>query len=269
MGMYIDTVAGHVTNATTVAETLQAVTLAAGDTLQVRSFTPQGYAKLESIFYQGTVKDQVRVLSPMFHDNVTGITFAPDESPAQFLMPRVVGQPLVSGDTLTLEAGAAAGASSVACLSNYYSDPNGPTQRLHSWSDIAGNYVTIKPLQVAVTSSATIGDWTDTAVNTTDKQLHANTDYAVLGFQTDTALAAIGLKGQATNNLRVCGPGAVSTLDISEYFVTMSDRHGTPHIPVFNSDNQSATYVSVVANTASVSANVYLILAELKNTVTP
>lgn len=269
MGVYIDTIAGEVTAGATNPKTLQAVTMAAGDSLSVRSFSPQGWAKLEALFYKGELKYQARVLSPMFHDNVTGLTWAPDESPALELLPQYVGQPLVSGDTLTFELGAAAGDKTVGALSLYYSDPNGPVARLHSWGDISGIIKSIKPLQVAVTASGTIGAWADTAVNTTDKQLHANTDYAVLGYQTDTALACIGLKGQATNNLRVCGPGAASTVDISDWFVKMSERHGTPHIPVFNSDNQGATYVSVLDNAAGTTANVYLILAELANTITP
>lgn len=269
MGVTIDTVAGYVTAGATNAKALADITVADGDSLQVKSFSSQGWAKLEALFYQGTTKDQIRVASPDFHDNVTGITFGPAESPAQFLMPRVLGQPLRSGDTLTAEAGAAAASSSILALANYYSDPSGPTARLHSWGDIQGIIKSVKAMEVDVSASATVGTWSDTAVNTTDKQLHANTDYAVLGYEVDTALAVVGIKGQATANLRVCGPGATSTLDISEYFVTMSDRHGTPHIPVFNSANQGATYVSVLANTASAAAKVYLVLAELSNTVTP
>lgn len=269
MGVYIDTVAGSVTAGATTAKALAAVTLAPGDALQVRSFGATGWARLEAVFYKGTAKDQLRITSPMLHDNVTGLTWGPAESPSLELLPQQVGQPLVSADTLTLEAGAAAGTSSIAAVMNYYSDPNGAVARLHSWGDISGIIKSIKPIEVDVTASANVGTWADTAVNSVDKQLHANTDYAVLGYQTDTALAVIGVKGQATNNLRVCGPGAATTVDVSDWFVKMSERHGTPHIPVFNADNQGATYVSVLDSAASTTAKVYLILAELANTITP
>lgn len=269
MGVRIDTIAGQVTAGATTAKTLTGVTMAAGDSLTVRNFSEAGWCKLESIFYQGTAKDQIRILSPDLHDNVTGITIASGEEPSVLMLPAGYGQPLVSGDTLILEAGAAVSTSSVVALGLYYNDPNGPVSRLHSWGDISGIISSIKGFEVDVTSSATIGNWADTALNTTDKQLHAHTDYAVLGYQTDTALVAVGLKGDATSNTRVCGPGAASTVDITGYFRYMSDQTGTPHIPVFNADNQGATYVSVLANTASVSAKVYLILAELSHTVTP
>lgn len=269
MGIAIDTVGSFVTAGATNAKALAAVTASPGDSLTVRSFTPQGWAKQEAMFLQGTAKTQARVQSPMYHDNVTGITFDTAESPAMFLYPRQIGQPLVSGDTLSLSAGCAAASSTIACLLNYYSDPSWPNSRLHSWGDIAGIIKSYKSLEVAVTSSGTIGTWADTAVNTTDKQLHAHTDYAVLGFLGDVALACIGIKGQATNNLRVCGPGATQTLDTTEYFVTMTEQHNTPHIPVFNADNQGATYVSCLANTTSVAANIYLMLAELTQTITP
>ena len=269
MGAYIDTIGTFITAGATNPKALAAVTPSPGDSLTVRSFTPQGWAKLEALFLQGSVKTQARITSPMFHDNVTGLTFDVNESPSMYIMPRQVGQPLVTGDTLSVLYGSAAGTSGIAALLAYYNDPNGPVTRLHSWGDIASIIKSVKPLEVDVTSSATVGTWSDTAINTTDKQLHAHTDYAVLGYTGDTALAVIGIKGQATGNLRVCGPGATQTLDMSDYYQVMSADHGTPHIPVFNSDNQGATYVSCLANTASVASKIYLMLAELTQTITP
>lgn len=269
MGTYIDTIGSFITAGLTNPKALAAVTVSTGDSLQVRTFSAQGYAKLEALFYKGTAKAQTRVESPNMHDNVTGMTWGPNETPSLELLPQYVGQPLVTADTLTLLSGTAANTSAIAALSVYYYDPNAQGARLHSWGDISGIIKSVKPMEVDVIASANIGTWSDTAVNTTDKQLHAHTDYAVLGYETDTALACIGLKGQATVNLRVCGPGAATTVDISDWFVKMSERHNTPHIPVFNADNQGATYVSVLDNAASTAAKVYLILAELQNTITP
>lgn len=269
MGVYIDTIGSFVTAGATTPKALAAVTASPGDSFQVRSFSQQGWARLEEVFYQGTAKAQIRLTSPMFHDNVTGLTTASPEAAASFVLPREYGQPLVTGDTLALLSGCAAGASAITALLAYYSDPNGPVARLHSWGDIAGIIKSIKILEVDVTSSATIGSWSDTAVNTNDKQLHAHTDYAVLGYICDTPLAVVGIKGQATNNLRVCGPGYYGALETDSVFVDLTTDHGTPHIPVFNADNQGATYVSVLANTASVAAKVYLNLAELTQTISP
>lgn len=269
MGLAIDTVGLYLTNAATTAETLTAMTASSGDSLSVRNYNPPAYAKLEAVFAQGVSGDQLRITSPMLHDDVTGLTWGPVESPAQFLFPPVTGQMLYPSDTLVVKYGAAASASSIAALLNYYSDLPGASARLHMWGDIAGIIKAVKTWEVDLTTSATIGTWEDTAINTTDSQFHAGHDYAILGFTTDTALACIAVKGQETGNLRVGAPGTTDTLDISTYFVDMSAKHGTPHIPVFNADNKGSFYVSSLANTASVSAKVYVVAAELQHTITP
>lgn len=269
MGVAIDTIGTFITAGATNPKTLAAVTLSPGDSAQIRSFPPGQSAILEQLFYQGASKSQVRITSPVMHDNQTGITVATGESPTNLLLGRYCRQPMQPTDTLNILSGAAAGASGITALSIYYNNLTWANARLHSFGDIAGIIKSIKGMEVDCTSSATIGTWADTAVNTVDKQLHANTDYAVLGYETDTAFAVVGVKGVETANMRVCGPGSATTFPTTDYFATLSSILSTPHIPVFNSNNQGGFYVSVLANTASVAGKVYLLLAELSQTVTP
>lgn len=269
MGLAIDTVATFVTAGATNPKVLATPATAPGDSLMIRNFVPPAYAKLEAVFYDGTAKQQLRVESPMFHDAVTGLTFGSSETPSQFLLPRQVGQPLTPGDTLTVQQGAAAGSSSIVGLLNYYSDLPGASARLHMPGDIMGIIASIKTWEVDVTTSGTIGTWVDTAINTNDAQFHAGHDYAILGFDVDTAVAIVAVKGQETGNLRIGCPGTTETADISEYFIGMSERHNTPHIPVFNADNRGAFYVSAVAKAAGVATKVYVVAAELQHTITP
>lgn len=258
MGLAIDTVLGQVTNSAALA----ALAMAQGDSLTVRPSNPGGKATLEAILAQASTPGQVRVKSPMFADNVSGITVPTKESPGEFLMPQDIGQSLVSQDTLSAQATSGAADSTVVALRNYYSDLAGASARLHSWGDIAGNVRNIKVMEVACVTGA-IGAWSDTLITTTENLLWANTDYAVLGYEVNAAVAAVGIKGNEFNNFRVCGPGATSTLDISEYFVSFSERMNTPHIPVFNSANDGSVFVSTAANAANVAVNVYLVLAQL------
>jgi hypothetical protein len=172
-------------------------------------------------------------------------------------------QPVRTTDTLQAFSSAGAGASGILAIQIYYQNLPSSNARLASWGDLSGNIKSLKGLEVDVTSSGTIGTWSDTAINTTDKQLHANTDYAVLGYDCDAALAVVGVKGNETGNLRVCGPGPATTFTSPDYFADLSNIQGMPCIPVFNSNNQGAYYVSCLANTASVASKVYLILAEL------
>lgn len=263
----LDTILIDVHNATAGAIGLTAATVAVGDSLTVRNFPQTAYGRLEALSVQASGVRQARIASPMLHDNVTGMTYSFAEEPAAYLFPQEIGQSLTSGDTLTAYLSAAATSDSVAALHVYYSELPGASARVRMWPDIAGIVKSIKAIQVAVTSSATIGAWSDTLITATENQLHARTDYAVLGYLTDVALLCVGVKGQETGNLRIAGPGPTSTLNMSHYFVDASNRHGTPHIPIFNADNRGSFYVSVAANTASVAANVTLICAELTQSV--
>ena len=260
MGLAIDTVLASKANP---GAGPTAATVANGDSATVRSFSTSSWAKLTQIIRSGATAGFAQVRSPMFHDDVRGIRVTTSEAISTFLLPRDIGQPLVSQDTLTLELSGGTAETDILALVNYYADLQGSAARLHSWGDITGNIKSIKPLEVAVVSSATIGQWTDTLITATENLLHANTDYAVLGYLTDTALGVVGVKGQETGNLRVCGAAPVDDAETSDYFVRQAEYHGVPFIPVINAANKDSIYVSCAADAASVAANVSLILAEL------
>lgn len=265
MGIAIDTVGFYRTAGTAADSAPAAATVANGDSFTVRSFAATASARLEDIFFAAAHnKNVLRVRSPMLHDNVRGIEITQGESPCRFILPRDAAQMLTSQDTLVVEAEViTASETDVGALSIYYTDLLGAAARLHSWGDISGIIKSIKPLQVAVTPSGTAGTWVDTVITTTEDLLHANRDYAVLGYILDAAAVAVGIKGTETGNLRVCGPALITTPDTVQYFVDMSNLMGTPHIPVINSANKDSIYVSLLSNLTSGTVNVQLILAEL------
>ena len=243
---------------------------APGDSLTVRNFSAGQSASVNALIYSAGGGQRVRLVSPNLHDNQTGLTFEPAEVPAQFLVPQNVNINVQANDTLVVQGGIAAAGTIAGALQVYYSQLPAISQRLHMWGDISGNIRFVKSVEVDLGAIA-VGAWTDTLITTTENQLHSNKDYAVLGYQTSAAIDVLGVKGSATGNLRVCGPGASSTLDITEYFVVMSQMNNTPYIPVFNSDDRTAFYVSAF-NHAAVGGgadHVYLILAELITPVTP
>jgi hypothetical protein len=258
----IDTVVGHAANPST---TFTGVTFNSGDSGAVRSFNPTDSCWLERITRSGTTSGAARVLSPLLHDNVRGITFTSPESPAVHLMPRGHGQRVYPQDTLTVQVTGGTGETDLVALSLYYTNLPGATARLHNWADINPLIAFIKPIEVDVTNSATIGIWTDTLINTTEALLKANTDYAILGYVTDTVQCMVGVKGSETGNLRVCGPGTTASDDTSDYFVAWSDREGTPHIPVVNAANIGAIYVSTCDTVASSTPKIQLVAAQLSS----
>lgn len=260
MGLAIDTVGFAATNP---GATLTAATPASGDSFTVRNYAQGSQAHLENIIRGGAATGEVAVRSPLMYDNTTGIRVGSSTSPQKWTIPHEQGQLVQAQDTLgVLVTG---GTAEVDCgaLTIYYDNLPGAAARLHAWGDIAGAIMGFKTLKVALTTGATAGTWTDTAIYTTESDLKANMDHAVLGILVDTAVDIIGIKSGETNNFRVCQPGYIAVEDTSDYFVRWSNDNGRNHIPVFNSANAQTTFVSTMHHTASLALNAYLFLAAL------
>ena len=259
-----ETIAGGVT---TVPGVPTAIVMAAGDTLGVRNFPDASAGWLENITLHGAVQANVRaarVRSPRMHDNVTGLTFTPGELLSAYGFPAQVRQRLYAADTLIAEiTGGTAGEVQELALHVYYDQLPASNADLRNWGDVGPNVISYKSFEVVCNASAA-GAWSDTLVTTTDNQLHARSAYAVLGYDTNTAFTAVALKGLATGNLRAGGPGAATEFPTSEWFVRQSDKHGTPHIPVFQANDRFATFVSAISRVAVAGTErITLICAEL------
>lgn len=264
MGRAIDTVLAFSTQAALSAfPTPLAPTT--GDSLSIRSFDRTKKAYLQAVIYSSNAAGQkARVTSPLVHDNVTGLTWSPGEAPSQWMLPPEGAVELRTVDTLSVSGQCGAATTITMGLVNYYEDLDGADARLFSWSDIRGMIRYIKSVEVSLNAIA-VGAWTDTPFTNTENQLHADEYYAILGYQVQPSVDIVGFKGSATGNLRVCGPGPVSSLDIAEYFITFSEKSGRPCIPVFNANDRTAFYVSA-ANHAAIAggaAEVFPIVAQL------
>lgn len=263
MGRAIDTVLAFSTQGAAAAFPT-ALAATSGDSLTVRSFNRDRKTFLQSLIYSAGGAQKFRVSSPLMHDNVTGLTFQPAEIPAQFSLPPGAGVQLSPVDTIQAFGSCAAATTITLGLQIYYEDLDGVEARLFSWPDIAGLIKYVKSVEVSLGAIA-VGAWTDTAITATENQLHADEYYAVLGWESNVAVDLVGFKGSATGNLRVCGPGTTETLDITNYFVYLSERTGRPCIPVFNANDRAAFLVSA-ANHAALGAGaseVYPVLAQL------
>jgi hypothetical protein len=144
----------------------------------------------------------------------------------------------------------------------YYQDIPGISARLAT-----ANYVKsdMKNL-VGINCSITPGDGnygTSVALNATDNRLHANTDYAVLGYTSTLAFASLAIQGVDTGNLRVGGP----VLGIPEHdammFYDYASAYDAALIPIINSNNAGSTTL-IAAGTDVGAVVVDVMLAELK-----
>ena len=260
MGLARDCYAGKVTNA---GATITAVTLATGDTNTVRNFNPPAQAWIDQLVRTGATSGIIRVRSPLMYDNVQGIRATLSESPGAFLFGPDVAERVYSQDTLTTELTGGGAESDIAVVSIYYQDLPGANARLHMWSDILPLIEHVAVVEVDITNSATIGAWTDTAINASFDNFKANRDHAILGVVSDTAIAGIAVKGPDTSNLRCLMPPHKTSFESAEANIRLSQAHNLPYIPVFNSANKASTFISTVDAVASSTPKISVVLGLL------
>lgn len=262
----IDTIAAY--NAT-AGQTYGAGTMASGDSAIIRSFPDASTCDVMGAMYDFvTTVEPWRVRSARLHDNVRGLEFKPTATAPSKVLPRIIRQQLRTGDQLTFELSTVATTGiALGALSLFYSQLPGIAARLHPLGDIMGNVANVKPLMVAIGSGAnTANTWYDLVITTTEDLLKGGTDYALLGYTFEQAVACVGIKGSDTGNLRICGPGATDPNVTVDYFADLSLRTGLPTIPVINSDNKASTFVSLISSAATAAAGtVTLYLAQLTN----
>lgn len=261
MGAALEVISGNVLNP---GAALTALTPNTGDSFSVRNFDSPGRAALIDMWGLSATAGIARVRSPRLHDNVQGIRCKVLAATPQPLLPDWVQQSLYAQDTLILEQSGGGAETDGFSILNYYSDLPGANARLYDWPTIAARIRNFLTNEVSLVSGASLMNYSGSvAVNSSFDLLKANTDYAILGYLTDTSVATIGIRGPDTSNFRVGGPGTNARVDTRDWFVRMSVNNGLPLIPVFNSANKAGTLVDVVHNTNAITTVCELILAEL------
>lgn len=243
-----------------------ALAAAPPDSLIVRGTRGESKARIMAFIVQSNASGQkFRVVSPLLHDNVTGLTWIPPENPGLFLVPSESAVEVNELDTLTVQGACSAATTITAVTVIDYDDVRGTAADLYRWSDIRDDIKFLKSVEVSNLAIA-VGAWTDTVITNTENQLHADRSYAILGYVPAAAVCAVGIKGIATGNLRMVGPGGPQTLDLSDYFIQMGEKHNRAYIPIVQANDRPAIFVSQVNGTAVAAggAEVSLIVAELK-----
>lgn len=260
MGAILETLTGRVTN----PAALTALTMNTGDSLSIRAFGEGVAAKIEGVWTQQVTAGFARVRSPRMHDNVQGIRLATPSGGAMNLLPNELEQRVYQTDTLIAELQGGGAEVDTMALQMYYDGVSAGAARLATWDQVKPLIKNISGAQVDVAGPVTSGDWSagTNLTNFTD-QFHADTFYAVLGYQLDVACLAVAIKGPDTGNYKAGGPGHLNTLETRDWFIEQSRLHGTPHIPIIQAQNKGNTQVHIARVTAAGTVNVTLILAEL------
>lgn len=262
-GPALDTVTA---TGTAIGATIAALTIATGDSFQIKNQTNNVPAWLLQLWTDNQVAGEVRVRSPKFHDNVDAIRSRVTIGDLSPLLPWGMPQPLYPQDVLTVElSGSAVGGDiESAVMQIYYPDLPGQNARLQTWDAIKGKIRNIVGQRLALTLGSTAGYNGARAINADTDLLKANQDYALLGITTNTEAAAICLRGPDTGNLRVSVPGEPGLVHhTNTWFKRLSISYNLPLIPIINSANKGGTLVDAVNDENAGTANVVLWLAEL------
>lgn len=215
---------------------------------------------------------QFSIRSPLLHDNTRGIRlshmFNPTLSGAdgnpQIYLPPYWKQPYEPTDTLIVEAlGTAADDVTFSQLLKYDS-PSIQGARLMGHSEVESRLKNLVGILVTPSPHATTSTYgTAEAIDTDDNRLKANTDYALLGFQTTLPFTTLGIFGPDTANFTIPMPGHWDEKVTSGWFYDMARRWSEPLIPIINSNNKGVTFVKAATAGGGGAPQTTLLFAEL------
>lgn len=264
MGMAMEVIGARATNPGAGPAACAAST---GDTLAIRSFDLATPAYLLNVWGQEATAGFVQIRSPRLHDNVRGIRTRILAATTRAELGYDAVQHLYPQDTLTVECAGGAAETDAFGMLIYYQDAPGMAARLATWEQVLPRIVQLLSIETTMVAPAVAGDWgAGVALNAaaTGDLTKANTDYAVLGYLTDTACTSVGIVGPDTGNVRVGGPGGIEPIETRDWFKDLARSTGMPCIPIINSANKGATLVQQQNNAAAGTPIIDLMMAELR-----
>lgn len=251
----------------------EALTAGTGDsaTIQTTSQEPAGY--LSSIYgTDDTSVCEISITATRFHDQTYGIRMAlPAGSglaPAGRsleISPLGIKQAVYSADVLSVKANGTAADNVNVTFMIYYPnlagiDFNGITA--DQLRNLGGNNVGVR---VSPTSGS--GDWgSSVALNSVTDLLHAGKDYALVGASSQTPVAAFGIQGIDSGNMRVGGPLLADPGLDATLFLRHAEAHNAALIPVFQANNAGAINI-YAAHTTGAAEAIDLYFVELSQKV--
>ena len=253
-----------------------ATTAAGGNSLQVRSADMKSKVSLLEAWAFNQVAGQLRIRSPRLHDAVNGMRWRIAAASTLPVLGGPVagafGQFLIPQDTLIVESQGSAVGGQIESNSMliYYDNLPGVAARLIT-NDMLMRYgVNITTIQATIVTVITGQYGGGVLVNAATQNLKANTDYALLGGDTDTRATVIGATGVDFGSLRVGFPAEPSINDVTRaWFQSLAINYQLPLIPVFNSANFGGITIDSQTNQAGGTLIVDLIVVELQGGSVP
>ncbi len=265
MGKAVELITGFVTGA--IAAVATPWTLAAGNSLTIRNATPGSSIRLLQFWADVQSAAIMRLRSPQLHDNVQGIRYRVIVSEPDPLLPWGRIQPLTAQDTLQadLNLTSAAGVIDTGCLLVQYDDLPGIEGQFLMYEEVISRLVNLVTVENLITAGVAGGYSGQEAINAEFDLLHANTDYAIMGYVVNVECACVRWLSSDFGNLGVGGPGNDTDKFLTaNWFTTLARKTGLPLVPVFNSANASSVLIDVAQDELGADVIVNTILAELR-----
>lgn len=263
MGKALELLTGFVT---APSSTFTPLTMAAGNTLNIRSAPIDSNILLLNAWSDQQTAGNLRIRSPRLHDNVQGIRLFSVASEVQPLLPYQMRQRLIPQDTLVAEltGSATAGDIETACLLIYYDNLPGIEANLMTAAEVRDKMLEVMATENTLALGTTGGYSGEESIVAEFDNFKANELYALLGYQVSVECACVRWRGSDTGNLGVGGPGNETFKRLTaDWFMWLSDQTGLPTVPVFNSANRAAFLIDGAQDENGADTTVTHILARL------
>lgn len=263
MGKALELLTGFVTAPGT---TLTGLTMAAGNSLTIRSSPIASDIRLIQAWNDNQTLGVLRIRSPRMHDNVEGIRLIAAAAQVEPLLPWELQEKVISQDTLItqLSGSGTGGDIETASLLIHYDDLPGIDAVLISPADVATRMVHLMATENTIAAGTGGGYTGQEALNAEFDQFKANTPYALLGYTVSAECASVRYQGSDFGSIGLGGPGNPTKKWLtSRWFVHISEKTGLPLVPVFQSENVNNVLLDVAQDENGTDVIVNTICAEL------
>lgn len=246
MGKLLQVISGFVTAPST---TQTALTMGAGDSLQVKGNKDNSPVKLIAAWADNQTAGYLRIRSTRMHDAAQGIRLYSVASDVENLIPAGSMQRLFQGDVLIadLSGSATGGDIETASAMLYYDDLTGSDAHLITYDELQKRGLNVVGVENTLALGTAGGYSGSEAINAEYDLLKAGTEYALCGYLTNTECATLGWTGPDLANARVGGPGNETEKEMTaNWFASLARIWNLPLIPVINGSNKGNTTIDGV-----------------------
>jgi hypothetical protein len=236
-----------------------------GQSFTLRSQDPNAKCSLLNVFSSFANPSGFSIRSPRMHDNVRGIAYSSSGNLFTAMGIDGIQQPMVQQDNIQVvgDIGGNAAAWDSVWFTIYYENLIGASGNFYKYDDIKNRIKNLLTVPITVVPSA-VGDWAPfVTINSSIDLFKANTDYAILGVESNSYDGMIGIQGPCTGNVIFGIPAVEDARNYNPNFcVQESIMTGLPTIPVMQSADKAATFVTI-SSAAVAFPSAIITLAEL------